>query len=108
MVSSASARLFAAVNTSVADAIISIWHAKLLYGFWRPITAINLVDTDGNPDTVANTRWARLLTTPPYPDYVSGYSGVTGAFTRSLQKTLGTGQLDVTLRLDGRGRDTSS
>jgi hypothetical protein len=91
------ARLFAAVNTSVADALIEVWHAKLLYGFWRPITAINLADTDGNPNTVANTTWTPLLTTPPYPDYVSGYSGVTGAFTRSLQKTLGTGQLNVTL-----------
>jgi hypothetical protein len=92
-----SARLFAAVNTSIADGLIAIWHAKLLYGFWRPISAINLADTDGNPATVPNTSWAPLLTTPPYPDFVSGYSGVTGAFTRSLQKTLGTGQLDVTL-----------
>ena len=91
------ARLFAAVNTSIADGLIAVWHAKLLYGFWRPITAINLADTDGNPATVANTDWVPLLTTPPYPDYVSGYSGVTGAFTRSLQKTLGTGELDVTL-----------
>jgi hypothetical protein len=91
------ARLFAAVNTSIGDALIAVWHAKLLYGFWRPITAINLADTDGNPDTEANTTWVPLLTTPPYPDFVSGYSGVTGAFTRSLQKTLDTGQLDVTL-----------
>jgi hypothetical protein len=91
------ARLFAAVNTSIADALIGVWHSKLLYGFWRPITAINLGGTDGNPDTVANGDWVPLLTTPPYPDYVSGYSGVTGAFTRSLQKTLGTGQLNITL-----------
>ena len=94
------ARLFAAVNTSIADGLIAVWHAKLLYGFWRPITAINLADTDGNPDTVADTSWVPLLTTPPYPDYVSGYSGVTGAFTRSLQKTLGTGQLERDPRLD--------
>ena len=91
------ARLFAAVNTSLADALISVWHAKLLYGFWRPITAINLANTDGNPDTVANATWVPLLTTPAYPDFVSGYSGVTGAFTRSLQKALGTGDLDLTL-----------
>jgi hypothetical protein len=92
-----SARMFAAVSTSIADAIIAIWHAKLLYGFWRPITAINLGDTDGNPDTAPNATWAPLLVTPPYPDFVSGYSGVTGALTRSLQKTLDTGQLDLTL-----------
>jgi hypothetical protein len=92
------ARMFAAVNTSIADALIAVWHSKVHYGFWRPITAINLGDTDGNPDTEANASWVPLLTTPPYPDYVSGYSGVAGAFTRSLQKSLGTGQLDVTLR----------
>jgi len=92
-----SARMFAAVNTSIADGLIAVWHAKLKYGFWRPITAINLADTDGNPDTAVNASWVPLLTTPPYPDYVSGYSGVTGAFTRSLQKTLGTGQLNLTL-----------
>jgi hypothetical protein len=91
------ARMFAAVNTSIADALIGVWHAKLLYGFWRPITAINLADTDGNPNTDVNASWVPLLTNPPYPDYVSGYSGVTGAFTRSLQKTLGTSDLDVTL-----------
>jgi len=91
------ARMFAAVNTSIADALIAVWHSKLLYGFWRPITAINLADTDGNPDTDVNATWVPLLTTPPYPEFVSGYSGVTGAFTRSLQKTLGTRDLDVTL-----------
>ncbi len=98
-----SARLFAAVMTSIADALISVWHAKLLYGFWRPSTAINLADTDGNPDTEVNASWVPLLTNPPYPDYVSGYSGVTGAFTRSLQKTLGTGDLDLTLRSTAPG-----
>jgi hypothetical protein len=92
------ARMFAAVHTSIADGLIAVWHSKLLYGFWRPITAINLANTDDNPDTAVDTSWAPLLTTPPYPDYVSGYSGVTGAFTRSLQKTLGTGQLNLTLR----------
>lgn len=92
-----SARMFAAVNTSIADSLIAVWHSKIHYGFWRPITAINLADTDGNPDTDVNATWVPLLTTPPYPDYVSGYSGVTGAFTRALQKTLGTRHLDVTL-----------
>jgi hypothetical protein len=91
------ARVFAAVNTSIADALIAVWHSKVHYGFWRPITAINLADTDDNPDTAADTTWTPLLTTPPYPDYVSGYSGVTGAFTRSLQRALGTLDLNLTL-----------
>jgi hypothetical protein len=45
------ARMFAAADMSAADTIISVWHAKYVYGFWRPSTAINLADTDGNPAT---------------------------------------------------------
>jgi hypothetical protein len=48
------ARMFAAIDMSLADAEISVWHAKYVYGYWRPITAINLADTDGNPATVAD------------------------------------------------------
>jgi len=91
------ARMFAAVDMSIADALISVWHAKYLYGFWRPITAITLADTDGNPATTADPNWLPLLTTPPYPDYVSGYSGITGAFTRALTDTLQTRHLQLSL-----------
>jgi hypothetical protein len=91
------ARMFAAVDMSAADAIISAWHAKYLYGFWRPITAIRLADTDGNPATTADPSWTPLLTTPPYPEYVSGYSTLTGAFTRALADTLDTRHLQLTL-----------
>ena len=34
------ARMFAAVDMATADAIITVWRAKYVYGFWRPITAI--------------------------------------------------------------------
>jgi hypothetical protein len=91
------ARIFAAVDMSEADAVIAVWHAKYLYGFWRPITAIQSADTDGNPATSADTSWTPLLTTPPYPEYVSGYSGLTGAFTRALADALDTSHLELTL-----------
>ncbi len=90
-------RMFAAVDMSEADAIISAWHAKYLYGFWRPITAIQLADTDGNPATIADPTWTPLLTTPPYPEYVSGYSTLTGAFTRALADALEPRSLRLTL-----------
>jgi hypothetical protein len=90
------ARMFAAVEMSLADSIISIWHSKYHYGFWRPITAIRLADTDGNPATTPDQNWLPMLPTPPYPDYVSGYSGLMGAFTRSLRQTLHTQHLQLT------------
>ena len=91
------ARMFAAVSMAVADTIISVWRAKFVYGFWRPITAIQLANTDGNPATAVDLTWTPLLTTPPYPDFVSGYSGVTGAFTGALADILGTRHLHLTL-----------
>jgi hypothetical protein len=75
--------------------VIAVWDSKYHYGYWRPITAIQLADTDENPDTVADPTWEPLFTTPPYPDYVSGFNGVTGAFTGSLSRILGAGQLDL-------------
>ncbi len=90
------ARMFAAVNMSTADALISVWYAKFLYGFWRPMTAIQLADTDGNPATSPDTAWEPLIANPPYPDYVSGYSGAIGGFTAALQKVLGTRHLNLT------------
>jgi len=91
------ARLFAAVEASLADASIAIWWTKQHYGVWRPITAIREADQDGNPATVADPSWSSLIPSPPYPDYVSGYNGVMGAYTQALQDTLGTRHLALTL-----------
>jgi hypothetical protein len=91
------ARLFAAVDMSLTDATISVWDSKYHFGFWRPITAIQLADTDGNSDTAPDTAWEPFVATPPYPDYVSGFNGVTGAYTASLSRILGAGALDLNI-----------
>ena len=67
------ARLFALLNVAMTDAVITCWDAKYFFELWRPITAIRLADTDGNPDTNPQTDWTPLLTTPNYPDYDSGH-----------------------------------
>ena len=90
------ARMFAAVDMSIADAVISTWHSKYVYPFWRPITAIQLADTDGNPATTADPNWQPMSPTPPYPDYVGGYSAVIGAFAYALQGTFTTRHLKLT------------
>src|SRR5262249_23093846 len=77
---SENARLFASLNLAMADARIACWDAKYTYLFWRPITAITLADTDGNPDTIADPDWTPMLGgTPPHPDYPSGHSTESGA-----------------------------
>ena len=73
------ARLFALLTVATADAAISCWDAKYYYELWRPITAIRLASTDGNPDTEQQDDWTPLLVTPPYPEYSSGHATVTGA-----------------------------
>lgn len=101
----ATARLFALVNASIADALITTWRLKLDVGLWRPVTAITLADTDGNPATTPIPGWTPLIDTlggtpagtPPYPEWPSGHASVVNAFTRSLQLTYGSSATDLTL-----------
>ena len=91
------ARMFAAIDMSVADAEITVWRAKYVYGFWRPITAINLADTDGNPDTAPDPSWVPLFNTPNYPEYSSGYNAFNSTVVHGLQNLFQTRHLHLTL-----------
>jgi len=42
------ARLFALLDLTFADAVIAFYDAKYTYKLWRPITAIRAADTDGS------------------------------------------------------------
>jgi len=92
-----SARLFALVNLAIADAIITAWDSKRHFVAWRPVTAIQEGDNDGNPDTIGDPDWQPLINTPNYPEYTSGANNVTGAATRSLALFFGTDEMDFTL-----------
>ena len=98
-----SARLFALADMAMADALITAWDSKLTFVFWRPITAIQLGDTDGNPRTAGDPTWAPLIVTPPYPDYTSGANNVTGAATRALALFFGTDEMTIQLTTTNTG-----
>lgn len=83
------ARLFAVLNTGLADAGIGAWDAKYVYEQIRPITAIWEADEDNNPDTIADPTWEPLLDTPPFPDYISGHSVFGGAASKILARFFG-------------------
>lgn len=85
-----SARLFALINTAMADAAMAVWDSKAFYNVWRPITAIREGNDDPNPRTAGLAGWTPLLGTPPYPDYVSGANGLTGSFTAMMRNFFGT------------------
>ena len=61
------ARLFALLNMALADGYIGSWETKYHYNYWRPETAIQSAETDGNPDTVADPAWEPLDPTPQSP-----------------------------------------
>jgi membrane-associated phospholipid phosphatase len=83
--------LLGLLNTALADAAIACWEAKYHYVFWRPITAIQLGETDGNPSTAADPEWLPLLVTPAIPDYPSGHTTVSGAAVAVLSTYFGEG-----------------
>ena len=99
-----SARLFAAVETSIADTAGTVWNAKLQYMWWRPVTAIQMGDTDGNDATEGDPTWLPRITTPPYPDWPSGLCGVVGAVTTVLTRLNGMVDLSITSAAAGETR----
>jgi hypothetical protein len=92
-----SARLFALVNLAMADAAITAWDSKKQFNFWRPLTAIQLGDTDGNPRTIGDANWEPFLNTPNYPDYTSGANNLTGAVTATLALFFRTDRMNFTV-----------
>jgi hypothetical protein len=90
------ARLFAMLDIVGADALIGCWDDKAFWSFWRPVTAIQQGDSDGNIHTVGDTAWTPLITTtpvmatPPYPDHPSGYNCASSAFMHTAEAYFGT------------------
>ena len=98
------ARLFAMVSLAAADGAIGCWNDKYYWNFWRPIDAIRLADSDGNPRTEADPGWKALFdpsvaTTPPivtpnFPDHPSGHSCVSSAVLNTMRRFFGTDKVE--------------
>ena len=81
-----SARLFALLNISLADTAIAFFDAKYTYQFWRPVTAIQMAGSDGNPRTDPNPTWLPLTTkTAPDPAYPGAHSAISAAGAEVLR-----------------------
>jgi hypothetical protein len=98
-----SARLLAMTTMTGADSMITCWNNKFHYLAWRPVTAIRLADTDGNPATVADPTWQPLSVTANHPEYTSGHACLTGATTQALATFAGTSRVDLTITSDIAG-----
>jgi hypothetical protein len=91
------ARLFAMVYAAHADSVIGCYNAKYHFRFWRPVTAIQNGDLDSNADTIIDTSWSPLASTPPHPEYPSAHCCVTGAVAKTLQSFFGTPNLKISI-----------
>ena len=74
--------VFAYTKTSIAivDAFISCWDEKYRSNLIRPETLIN---------KYIDESWTPLLQTPPFPEYTSGHSVVSGAASEVLTDIFG-------------------
>jgi len=74
--------LYAYTKTSIAmaDAFISCWDEKYRSNLIRPETLIN---------QYIDENWKPVLQTPPFPEYTSGHSVVSGAASTALTSIFG-------------------
>jgi hypothetical protein len=106
------ARLLALLQMSVADAYIACLKAKMIYFFWRPYTAIQLGDTDGNTNTTGDPNWQVLwFPIPPIADHPSAHASAGGAAAELLKEFFERDNFDFSyesISLPGRPRNFSS
>ena len=87
---SKSARLLAMLSVAFTDGGIGCWDAKYHFSNWRPVTAIQNGEIDGNTDTAADATWLPLASTPPHPEFPAAHGCATGAIAKTLENFFGT------------------
>lgn len=70
----------ARLGVALADAFIGCWHSKYEYDLLRPVTYIQ---------RVIDPSWQPYLITPPFPEYPSGHSTLSGAAAAVLTDLFG-------------------
>ena len=76
----AAAELYALTSLAIADAFIGCWREKYRSYVVRPVTYVQ---------RVWDPAYATVFATPPFPEYASGHSVISGAAVEVLIKTLG-------------------
>jgi Tol biopolymer transport system component len=83
------ARLFGLLNLGMADGYVGSFDTKYHHNYWRPVTAIQNADADGNRRTSGDPNWTPLVPTPPIPDYDSAHSVEGGTASQVLRRFFG-------------------
>jgi membrane-associated phospholipid phosphatase len=101
------ATVFANLDLTLADATIGLYDAKYHYLVWRPVTAIRLGDTTGNPSIVGDPAWTPLAVTAADPSYPGAHSTISQAAASVLTAFYGPHQ-DLAITLSGVTRTFGS
>jgi PAP2 superfamily len=96
-----SARFFAQVSVTITDAQIGCWESKYHFNFWRPVTAIQNADIDGNSATDQDVNWKPQIVTPGHPEYPSAHGCGTAAYANAIAEFFGTKRLPGGIWLSG-------
>jgi hypothetical protein len=95
------ARFEAIGLAAVTNAVIACWDAKYTYMFWRPVTAINAGDIDGNARTELDSAWTPFIVTPSHPEYPSAHTTIGASALGFYTVWFGTTQLQLTFKGNG-------
>jgi hypothetical protein len=96
------ARLFALLGVAIHDGLLMSFTSKFDYGLWRPVTAIQRADEDGNVFTAPDPDWLPLLpTTPPYPTYAGNMAEFGVACATVLARFFGTNDIAFEVHWEG-------
>src|SRR5258708_31979602 len=81
--------VFANLDLALADATIGLYDAKYHYLVWRPITAIRLGNTAGNPGIVGDPSWNPPAVTAADPSYPGAQATISQAAATVLSAFYG-------------------
>jgi len=73
-------RAYAQLGMALSDAFLTCWRTKYRHNLLRPITYIR--------DHI-DPNWNVIVSTPPFPEYVSGHSSQSGAFFGVMTELFG-------------------
>jgi hypothetical protein len=92
-------KLFFALSNALLDSSIACWECKHQYDAVRPMTAVRElykgkdVQAWGGPhkgtQIIKGENWQPYITTPPFPEYVSGHSTFSGSAASVLKSFTG-------------------
>jgi len=92
--------VFENLDLTLADATIAMYDAKYHYLVWRPVTAIQLGDTIGNPGITGDPTWLPLAVTAADPSYPGAHATISEAAATVLAAFYGDHQ-QLTVTSDG-------